>query len=235
MVGVSFSLLTILGITALIHALQPGLLGMIILITTNLLAQKRSHLKVVSFMVLLLFAMIMTNFLIGWGLATFYALLVPQAIIYLSIGLALVLVFAGVLGIKDFFWYEEGVSHRLPESAVRFIHRASKKASVFGMFFLGSVISVIHIVFSSLLYISILSLPSIHATNSRMSVLWFYNGVFILLIVISLAILIFGKNPSRFKRWQQHTRGGFRLIGGMLMIALAWLLLLSATGTIYFG
>ncbi len=62
-----------------------------------------------------------------------------------------------------------------------------------------------------------------------------YNFVFVLPLIIILILVASGKKLHEVKKWKHEARGVMRLMIGLLLIGLGWLLMLIANGTINFG
>lgn len=62
-----------------------------------------------------------------------------------------------------------------------------------------------------------------------------YNIIFVAPLVIILLLVTFGKKLYEIKKWKQSNRGYMRLLAGLLLIAMGWLLMFIANGTINFG
>ncbi|MBI2145051.1 hypothetical protein HYU18_01875, partial [Candidatus Woesearchaeota archaeon] len=62
-----------------------------------------------------------------------------------------------------------------------------------------------------------------------------YNIIFVSPLIVILAMVAMGKKLHEVKKWKQESRGGMRLLIGLLLVAMGWLLMLIANGTINFG
>ena len=62
-----------------------------------------------------------------------------------------------------------------------------------------------------------------------------YNVIFVSPLIFILVMVTAGKRLHEVKKWKQESRGVMRLLIGLLLIAMGWLLMLIANGTINFG
>ena len=62
-----------------------------------------------------------------------------------------------------------------------------------------------------------------------------YNIVFVLPLLVILLLVAGGVKLHVVKAWKQEARGFMRLMIGLLLVFLGWLLILIANGTINFG
>ena len=62
-----------------------------------------------------------------------------------------------------------------------------------------------------------------------------YNFVFVLPLIIILFLALIGMKITDIKMWKERNRPYMRLLSGLLIIALGWLLIFIANGTINFG
>jgi cytochrome c biogenesis protein CcdA len=62
-----------------------------------------------------------------------------------------------------------------------------------------------------------------------------YNIIFVLPLVVILLMVAAGTKVSSIKKWKQANKAYMRFAIGYMLVALGWLLILIANGTINFG
>jgi len=62
-----------------------------------------------------------------------------------------------------------------------------------------------------------------------------YNIIFVAPLIIILLLVAGGTEVAKIHKWKQLHRGEMRLFIGLLLVALGWMLILIANGTINFG
>jgi cytochrome c biogenesis protein CcdA len=62
-----------------------------------------------------------------------------------------------------------------------------------------------------------------------------YNLIFIAPLLVILGMVAAGKKVSDVKKWKEENKGSMRMVIGLLLVSLGWLLILIANGTINFG
>jgi len=227
--------ITTVVVTAAIDSINPCAIGVLILMCSVILSAKKS-IKRLVFLGGLYIASVMTVYLLaGLGLMYFLASLPLWLTEYLSIGVGLIIVGAGVIEVKDFYWYGKGFSLSIPASMAKKIHQYSKRTTIPGVILLGAFVSAVELPCTGAPYLAIITLLSQYFDFSAFLLLVLYNIIFVLPLIIILIMVAFGKKLHELKKWKQDSRGYMRLFIGLLLIAMGWLLILIANGTINFG
>ncbi len=140
--------------------------------------------------------------------------------------------FAGLLEIKDYFWYGRGFSLTIfPSEAERikkYVKRVGKSA------FLGTFVALVELPCTGAVYLAVLALMSLSGvTVSNISFLVIYNLVFVLPLAIILFMVYRGIHWKKFENWRQRHRDLMRLFTGVLLIVLAiWMVEFTLTENI---
>ncbi len=154
---------------------------------------------------------------------------------YVSIGVGILLIAAGLLEIKDFFWYGRWYSLTIPSRYVKRIHLFSQQVSIPGVIVLGAFVSAVELPCTGAPYLAIIMLLSQYFDFTAFLMLVLYNIIFILPLLVILFMVAAGKRLHEIKAWKQRTRRYMRLFAGVLLVALGWLLVFIANGTINLG
>jgi cytochrome c biogenesis protein CcdA len=143
--------------------------------------------------------------------------------------IVLLLIIAGLINIKDFFWYGKGITFKIPEKYTKLVDTLVKKLSLPSILMLAVIITIIEFPCSGIMYIGVIGYLKTHFTNMAtiLLLLVIYNILFILPLVIMIMLTYFGTNPEHLDKIRVQYRGIFRLIMGLALVALAIYLLIS--------
>lgn len=222
-------------LTAAIDSINPCAIGVLILMLSVLMGSKQSTRRMLLLGSLYIFAVFAVYLLAGLGLVYFFSTLPLVITEYLSIGVGLLIIAAGLLEIKDFFWYGRWVSLAIPSFLAKKLHRYSTNASVLGVIFLGAFVSGVELPCTGAPYLAIITLLSQYFDFTAFLLLVLYNIVFVAPLIIILLLVVSGKKLYDIKQWKQANRSYMRLLIGLLLVSMGWLLMLIANGTINFG
>ncbi len=228
----SLPLITGLG---LIDSINPCVIGVLILLLTVLL--KAGDKRAVLRNGIAYTAGVYLTYLVGGLtlLGVFNAIrnvLFISQILYGVIG-ALVLA-AGFLEVKDYFWYGRWFSLAIPK---RFIDTMEKKAagahtSLWASFSFGSILTLIELPCTGAPYLAILTLMSQsgYAYLSALPLLLYYNLVFVAPLLVIIWLAYTGFALKRLERWRQEHRGLMRLIIGLALLAVGIWIITAVAG-----
>ena len=225
---------TVIG-TALIDSINPCAIGVLILLISTLLVSAKSKAKMLKLSVVYIGAVFITYFLAGLGLVAFLHVIPLYVSQYISIAVGIAVVFAGLLEIKDFYWYGQGLSLAISPQHAKRIHELTKKITFPGMVLLGAFVAGVELPCTGGPYLAITLLLSQNFDMSAVLLLAFYNLIFVLPLIVIVTLVFFGTKIHHIKRWKHHNRSYMRLFIGLLLVALGWLLMLIANGTINLG
>ena len=222
---------TVLG-AAIIDSINPCAIGVFILLMSLTVTQKKKMFRVG---LLYIFAIFVTYLLAGLGLIAFLQR-IPIAIAeYISIVVGTIIVLAGIIEIKDFFWYGRGLSLAIPTERVKQIHDYTKNLSTPGILLLGAFVAAVELPCTGGPYLAVTLLLSQNFNLTAFLLLVIYNIIFVLPLLIILSMVYFGTSVYEIKSWKHRNRAYMRLIMGLLLVFLGWLLMLIANGTINFA
>jgi len=221
--------------TAAIDSINPCAIGVLILMMSVLLGAKKTTKRILVLGMAYIFAVFLVYFLAGLGLLYFLANIPLYITQYLSIGVGVIIIGAGILEIKDFFWYAQGFSLTIPARYTKRIHNFSSNTSLVGIMLLGGFVSAVELPCTGAPYLAIITLLSQNFNFAAFLMLILYNIIFVAPLVVILLMVVGGKKLHHIKRWKQTNRGYMRLLIGLMLIAMGWLLILIANGTINFG
>ena len=222
-------------VTAMIDAINPCAIGVLILMISVLLAGKQSTKRMLFLGSLYIFSVMTVYFVAGLGLIYFFAALPLIVAEYLSITVGVLIIFAGLLEMKDYFWYGRWFSLTIPPLFAKKLHNYTSKATIPGVIMLGAFVSAVELPCTGAPYLAIITLLSQYFDFTAFLLLVLYNVLFTLPLWVILFMVAAGKKLHDVKKWKQDSRGTMRLLIGLMLVGMGWLLMLIANGTINFG
>ena len=220
--------------TALIDSINPCAIGVLILLISIMIAFKtKKEMLLYGFFYIL--AVFVTYVLAGFGILYFLSSVPLYISEYISIIVGVLIIGAGLIEIKDFFWYGRGISLMIPPERAKQIHEMTKNITMPGVILLGVFVAGVELPCTGAPYLAILLLLSQNFDFAAFLMLIFYNIIFVLPLIIILVMVYFGVKIQNIKRWKMNNRVYMRLATGVILIFLGWLLMLIANGTITFN
>ncbi len=141
---------------------------------------------------------------------------------------AVILIFVGLVNVKDFFWYGKGFTLAIPESRKPLIQKYIRKASIPAAIVLGFLVSAFELPCTGGVYIAVLGmLAARNEEISAIAYLLLYNFIFVLPLFIILAFVYFGISAKQMEEWRNKNRKWLRLILGLGALVLGVLMLLG--------
>jgi cytochrome c biogenesis protein CcdA len=222
-------------ITAAIDSINPCAIGVMILLVALMFSNQKLKSKMLFYGGLYILAVFLTYLLAGIGLLYFFANIPIVVAQYISIVIGGLIVFGGIVEIKDFFWYGKGLSLAIPADRAKDIKKYIQNISVGGVIFLGAFVAAVELPCTGGPYLAIILLLSDNFDFTAFLLLVLYNIIFVAPLVIILIAAMFGVKMSDMKMWKQANRASMRLAIGITLVLLGWLLILIANGTINLG
>ncbi|MBI2654377.1 GAP family protein [Candidatus Woesearchaeota archaeon] len=221
-------------VTALIDSINPCAIGVLILLVSIMIAFKTKK-EMLYHGLLYILAIFVTYILAGLGILYFLSSIPLYVSEYISIVVGLLIVIAGLIEIKDFFWYGQGITLAIPPERAKQIHEMTKKITLPGVIFLGIFVAGVELPCTGAPYLAILLLLSQNFNFVAFLMLILYNIIFVMPLIVILLMVYGGTKIQQIKRWKQNNRTYMRLAIGVILVMLGWLLILIANGTITFN
>lgn len=143
---------------------------------------------------------------------------------------------AGLIEIKDYFWYGKGFSLSIFPSEAKRIKKYVKHVggSTWTSAFLGIFVALVELPCTGAVYLAVLALMSLSGiTTANISFLVIYNLIFVLPLVIILFMVYKGIHWKHFESWRNKHKGLMRLFTGLLLLILAiWMVEFTMTESI---
>ena len=222
-------------ITALIDSINPCAIGVMILLVSILVANSKLRKKMLLIGGLYISAVFVTYLLAGLGLIAFFQVIPLWVSEYIAIVVGSIIVVAGIIEIKDFFWYGKGISLAIPARRAKQIKEMTEKITVPGVIMLGAFVAAVELPCTGGPYLAIILLLSQNFNFTAFLLLVIYNIIFVLPLIFILVAVMLGQKVEKFAAWKAASQAHMRLAIGILLVLLGWLLILIANGTINLG
>jgi len=230
-VEASLPTLTTVLLTATVDSVNPCAIGVMILLMSTLIAMKQKD-RVLKIGLLYIGAVFLTYFTFGLILTTALSRIPLWITQYISITVGTVVVIAGLLEIKDYFWYGKGFSLAIPTKYAALIKEKMSSVSVGTVVFLGVFVAAVELPCTGGPYLAITLLLSEQFNFMAFLMLILYNIIFVMPLVVILGAVLAGAKVQSLLDWKQGNKGYMRFATGAVMVALGWMLLLIASGII---
>lgn len=235
MISIDVPTLSVILVSAAVDSINPCAIGVLILMISVVLGGKGSVKKLLLLGSLYIGAIYVTYLLAGLGLIYFLASIPLKVTEYLALIVGSFVILAGLLEVKDFFWYGRGFSLQIPSAMAKKIDVMSKNLTIPGVILLGAFIAGVELPCTGAPYLAIITLLSLNFNFQAFILLLIYNVVFVSPLVVILLLVAAGTKVSAIKKWKQANKAYMRFAIGYLLVGLGWLLILIANGTINFG
>lgn len=222
--------------SAAIDSINPCAIGVLILMVSVVLGTGKSVKRLLLLGGAYILAIFVTYLVAGLGLIYFLSEIPILLAEYLSIAVGLLVILAGLLEIKDFFWYGKGFSLQIPHYfAMKIQQMSTSKTTVVGVMILGAFVAAVELPCTGAPYLAIITVLRINFDLTAFGMMVLYNFIFVAPLLIILALIAGGAKISSVQKWKEESKGTMRLGMGLLLIALGWILILIANGVINFG
>jgi len=223
-------------ITAAVDAINPCAIGVALLLVATMIKQgKRDRMLLVG--TLYVVAVYATYFVAGVGILFFFVNIPVKIANMVTVAVALLVVFGGILEIKDFYWYGKGTSLMIPEKYATKIAEGMEDLTAPAAILLGIFVALVELPCTGGPYLAILTVIANQGVNlAAYGLMALYNLIFISpLIFIVVAAYLGTYKVEDMKEWKHMNRPRMRLAAGLLMVTLGWVLLILGIGIIRFG
>jgi cytochrome c-type biogenesis protein len=215
--------LTVLG-AGLLDGINPCAFSVLLFFVAFLFTLHRSRGELLTLGFVYIAAIYLTYLGIGLGLLKVFQLGAPHLFARLGAGLMIVL---GVVNIKDYFWFGVGPTLAVPTVGAATRDRWMRRATLPATAVVGFLVGVCEFPCTGGVYVGILGLLAAQATyQSGLGYLLAYNVMFVLPLVALLLLVGHRRVVGQLSRWMVTRKRQLRLMQGLVMIAIAVVILL---------
>src|SRR3989344_8936685 len=222
---------------ALLDSINPCVFGVLIFLIAYLTSIYKNPNRMLLAGAVYILVVYLTYFFIGLGIVRVATSVgVSTAFYWVA---ALIAIFAGLLEIKDYFWYGKGFSLQMLPGANKRVKMYTNKIgklekrhplmSLVMAAFLGFFVLLVELPCTGAPYLAILALVSKDPTTA-IPLLLLYDFVFILPLFFIIGLGYFGKSSSAMEEWRKKHRGFMRLGVGTFLVALGAYMIYSVKG-----
>lgn len=223
-------------ITAAVDSINPCAIGVMLLLVATLIKQDRKT-DILKVGAIYITAVFVTYFVAGIGILHFLVGLPVQIANYVTTAVALIVIAGGLIEVKDFYWYGKGTSLMIPEQYADKIAERMDNLTVPAAMVLGVFVAAVELPCTGGPYLAILTVLSQQGVNlTAYGLMALYNLIFVMPLIAIVAVSYLGSyKVSEMKEWKHMNKAKMRMMAGLLMVFLGWVLLLLATGIVRFG
>ncbi len=219
--------------TALIDAINPCAIGVLVVLISVLMKQHDRH-KMMQITTLYTSVVFVIYMISGLGLVWLQSKLVSLGFGRILAGvIGVVLLFGAVLEIKDFFAYGKGWSLSIPKKHAKEIQRRLESLTIWGTVVLGGFVAMVELPCTGGPYLAITAVLAENFDLVAFLYLILYNIIFVLPLLVIAIITYFGLPIVDVEKWKKKNRKWMRLFMGLLLLAFGVYMLLRAFGVLY--
>lgn len=222
---VTFPLITLAG---LIDGINPCAIGMILLLLGYIIVFARKPEKIIRLGGVYILTVYLTYLIIGLlfyrSLSTLN--LSPYRILFDRI-LGAVLLFAGLVNIKDFFVPGKGFSLEIPQKARPKLLKLVEQVSLPATIILAILVTLLETPCSLPIYVGTATILNYSGFSMPVILAYFayYNFLFILPLIVILLLVWRGREMVSLKDWEHKAKRWMKLSLGILLVLMgSWLL-----------
>jgi len=213
---------------ALLDSINPCVFGVLIFLCAFMLKVFKKPKRMLLGGLLYTAVVYISYFLIGLGFLRFTVSFGFSVVVYWIA--AIIAILAGLIEIKDYFWYGKGFSlTMIPGAAKRLelftkkiakLHKKKAYLSYLAAGLLGIFVVLVELPCTGAPYLAILAILGQGNYTSGIPLLLLYNLVFIAPLFVIITLAYFGKSSNIMEKWRKKHRGLMRLAVGLFLVAL---------------
>lgn len=208
----------------LIDGINPCAFAVLIFLLTFLIEVSSTKKRMIKAGIAYVFAVYVTYFLAGIGLLA--AIQVTGLSRIILVIAAIIAIGAGLINIKDYFWYGKGFSLQISQNRRGIIERWTRRANIPAALVLGFLVSMFELPCTGGVYLAILAMLANTGTQLQaVPHLLLYNLMFVLPLVVIIIAVTFGMKAEHIENWRQKKKNVMKLVMGLLLLVLGLALL----------
>jgi cytochrome c biogenesis protein CcdA len=206
---------------AIIDSINPCAIGVLLLLLAVLMKHSKDKMRIIKISSIYITVVFIVYMLSGLGLIWFQNFLISLGLASMLGSLVGILViFGGIVEIKDFFWYGKGFSLMIPAKYSKKIKDKIDHVSAGSAIFLGAFVAMVELPCTGGPYLAITTLLAKQFDATSVFYLLIYNLIFVLPLIIIAALAYYHVDITKMGNWKKSNRKWMRLTAGILMILL---------------
>ncbi len=213
---------------ALLDSINPCVFGVLIFLIAFMTKMFKSPRKMLIGGLIYVAVVYLTYLLIGIGFLKFTVSFGFSVAVYWIA--AVIAIAAGLVEIKDYFWYGKGFSLQIiPGGAERIkyytkkiekLHKKDGYLTYLAAIPLGIFVTLVELPCTGAPYLAVLAIIGAGNYAQGIPLLLIYNLIFILPLFVIIGFAYFGKTSKMLEDWRKKHRGLMRLSMGLFLVAL---------------
>ncbi len=209
-------------VSSLVDGINPCAFAVLIFLLTYLISISNKKRRMLAAGIAYIISVYVTYLLAGFGILTAIQVSGLSGIIFkIAAGIAII---AGIINIKDYFFYGKGFSLKIPESRKSIIERFAYKANIPAAIVLGFLVSMFELPCTGGVYLAILAMLA-SSKVLALPYLLVYNFIFVLPLIVIMLFIYFGMKAEHIERWRESRKNIMRLILGLILVGLGLIML----------
>jgi len=210
----------------LVDGINPCAFAVLIFLLTFLLEVSNSRRRMLKIGLVYTGAVYVSYFLAGLGILS--VIQVSGFAGWIVKAAAAVAIFAGLVNIKDYFWYGKGFTLAIPESKRGLIEKWTKRANIPAAVVLGFLVSMFELPCTGGVYLAILAMLGNSVTTAQAVIyLLVYNVLFVLPLLAITGLVVLGMKAEHLEKWRTSRRNLMKLGLGLLLLLLGIAMLMG--------
>lgn len=217
--GISWPLVLTAGV---IDSINPCAFAVLVFLMTYLLATFSDKKRMLVSGLVYIAVVYLTYLTAGLGILEFVRIAGASLIFYYVAGVLAIA--AGLINLKDFFWYGKGITLRIPQSRKPTIRKWVERASLPAAIVLGFLVALFELPCTGGIYLAILAMLA--SNGEALLYLIVYNIMFVLPLVLILLFVYFGLRVEQVKAFKESKKNWMKLAMGIFLLLLGAVMLL---------
>ena len=213
--------------TALISGTNPCVFSVLIFLMSTLTASGTRR-RMLTTGVTYIGTVFVAFFLSALALVQFVRIIGSQNLALTKIGIGVVLLFIGIVNVKDFFWYNRWFSFKIPTFTKHGLSSLAKTGSFVAVIVLGFVATVAAIpcTLGPFTYFSTNYLAAMPPVENNVYTALFTLFFVVPMVLVFMALFAIKVGADRAEKWRMESARYMRLVSGLLMVAFGLVLVL---------
>lgn len=217
-------------LTGLIDGINPCAIGMILFLLGYLVLFARQRKRLMPTGILYILFVFLTYFIMGIAFFAAISALIVNPVYYsvsaiINLVFGLILILAGLINLKDYFWYGKGLILRIPESIGPKLQSLVEKVSYPAVIMLAILVTIFEAPCSLPLYLGTVRVISLAGVGRATEIFYLilYNLMFILPLIVAFLIVKFGRDLAQIKEKEHELKPWMKLImaGALIILGIA--------------